>query len=62
MALLYRVMAFGEPKGPWRANKHQVQQDAVAQGLGSYDEWGQFFFDAPAGFQWVREDDVKRVA
>lgn len=59
MALFYRVMFLGEPKGPWRGSKRKAQQDALAMGYGSYDDDGLFFLDAMADFAWVHEDQLK---
>jgi hypothetical protein len=44
---LYRVVCFGKPKGPWRLERFQAQQDAVEEKLGSFDEWGQFWTTVP---------------
>lgn len=55
MALVYRVIALGEPRGPWRTKKRQAEQDAIAQGLGEVDEWGEFYLDGLASIEWMRE-------
>ena len=47
----YRVTCFGKPRGPWRDDKKAARQDAVALGLGGYDEWGQYFDTVPGGIQ-----------
>jgi hypothetical protein len=44
----YRVVEFGQPKAPWRTTRQKALQDAVELGLGSYDEWGQFYITIPA--------------
>ena len=62
MALLYRVTAFGEPKGPWRARRRQAEQDAIAAGLGDFDEWGEFYLDGVASIQWMRQPEIKMRA
>jgi hypothetical protein len=62
MALVYRVVAFGQPCGPWRTKKRQAEQDALANGLGEVDEWGQLYLDAPAAIEWRRAEDLKRCA
>lgn len=62
MALLYRLVAFGVPQGPWRTKKRQAEQDAVSLGLGERDEWGQLYLDAPVAIEWTREDDVRMRA
>ena len=62
MALLYRVVAFGKPQGPWRSKKRQAQQDAVSCALGEYDEWGQFWLEGQAAIEWRREEEVRLCA
>jgi hypothetical protein len=62
VALLYRVIAFGKPKGPWRATRRKAELDALAQGLGEYDEWGGFYLDAPADIEWMREPEIRLSA
>lgn len=62
MALLYRVTALGEPRGPWRCKKAQAERDALAQGLAEIDEWGTLYLDAVADIQWAREKEVRLSA
>lgn len=62
VSLLYRVVAFGKPHGPWRARERQAEADAVAAGLAEYDEWGALYFDAFAQIEWAREDDLRLSA
>ncbi len=62
MALWYRLVAFGEPRGPWRARKSQVRRDAVSQALGEFDECGQFYLDGCAKVEWIHEDDLRQRA
>jgi hypothetical protein len=59
MALLYRVVAFQKPCGPWRPKQRQAQMDAIHQGWGEYDADGQFWLNAPARLEWMREDEIK---
>jgi hypothetical protein len=51
------VTCFGNPVGPWRLDRAQVQRDAIEQGLGSYDEWGRFFVTVPGDIQWAETED-----
>lgn len=49
--LIYRVVVFGKPVGPWRSVRSQANQDAIELELGSYDENGQFYVTVPADIQ-----------
>jgi hypothetical protein len=62
MALLYRVVVFGKPKGPWRFKRRDAQQDAIELDLGGYDEWGSFYISVPADIEWMREEQVRLSA
>lgn len=62
MALQYRVVAFGQPSGPWRTKRRQAESDAVALGLASHDEWGQLYLDAPVAIEWRRDEEVRMSA
>lgn len=55
VALYYRVTAFGQAHGPWRATKKRAERDAVEAGLGSYDERGRCYLDAGADLEWMHE-------
>lgn len=59
MALFYRLVVFGKPKGPWRYTEKMARQDALELELGSYDEDGQFYLTAPADFEWIHEDQLR---
>jgi hypothetical protein len=48
---LYRVVSFGQAKGPWRLERVQAQNDAVDEGLGSFDEYGQFWITVPGDIE-----------
>jgi hypothetical protein len=60
--LIYRVKAFGRPKGPWRRVKSQAERDALEAGLGQYDEWGTFFISVPGEIEEVHERFVRQSA
>jgi hypothetical protein len=62
MALYYRVCSFGKPQAPWRSSRKKAQQDAVALGLGEYDEWGKFYISVPGDIEWIHERELSRVA
>ena len=62
MALLYRVVAFGQPRGPWRSKEKQAELDAIHGGLAEYDEWGQLYFEAFARIEWIREEETRLSA
>lgn len=47
----YRLTCFHRPRGPWRDRLELVHKDALALGLGSYDEWGQWFWDVAGGVE-----------
>lgn len=49
----YRVTCFGRPAGLWRDSKELARKDAIALGLGAYDEWGQWFDIVPGGIQFA---------
>lgn len=53
VARFYRVVSFGTPKGPWRHDRLQARRDAIALGLGSYDEWGTYFSTVPGEIQRI---------
>ncbi len=62
MAVQYRVVAFGKAQGPWRWTERRAEEDAVAQGLAEYDEWGQLYLDAPASIEWKFFEELRRSA
>ncbi len=62
MAVSYRVLSFGVPRGPWRAKRRQAEQDALTQGLATYDEYGQLYLDAPVVIQWRRDPEIRLTA
>ena len=47
----YRVVSFGQPRGPWRLRLSQVRREAIGAGLGAYDEWGGYFDVVPGAIQ-----------
>jgi len=51
----YRATCFGEACGPWRTSLREVRADLEGQGLGGYDEGGQFYVTVPGGI--ARESD-----
>jgi len=55
----YRVTCFGRPRGPWRETKEEARRDAIDLGLGSYDEYGQWFDTVPGRivYAWGVEDE-----
>lgn len=57
MRIIYRAVCFGEPIGPWRAERSLVRQDLIDRQLGSYDEWGSFYVTIPGDIQrrWVAQ-------
>lgn len=59
MALRYRVVAFGQARGPWRIKRRDAERDALALDLGERDEWGQFYLSAHACIEWIREEDLR---
>ena len=56
----YRVVSFGKPVGPWRLRLTQARREAVAAGLGAFDEWGSYFDVVPGEIQVkdVRPDEI----
>ena len=62
MALQYRVIGYGRPRGPWRTKRRQAEMDAIAVELGEFDEWGQFYLDAGATIEWRRDEMVRLCA
>lgn len=60
----YRATSFGVPCGPWRDNLRDVREDLEADGLGSHDEYGQFYITVPGGIirrsAWVEFEEVAR--
>lgn len=49
--LTYRVVCFGKPAGPWRLRLTAARREAIAAGLGSYDEWGAYYDVVPGGIE-----------
>lgn len=49
--LAYRVVCFGKPVGPWRLRQSQARREAIAAGLGVFDEWGSYFDVVPGEIQ-----------
>jgi hypothetical protein len=43
----YRVMVGNDARGPWRAKLDEARRDALDIGLGSYDEYGQWYDTVP---------------
>lgn len=62
MALLYRVVAFGTPRGPWRGRRSQAESDAVAAGLAVSDPDGHLYWECFARLEWRRAEDFKQSA
>ena len=62
MALLYRVVVLGQPRGPWRGRKRQAEDDAIASGWGDRDDDGQVYLDALASIEWCRQEDFRLSA
>ncbi len=64
----FRVSVFGQPRGPWRQTLRQAQRDAIAIGLGSFDETGQFYSTVPGDIEWrditltIPVDELPRFA
>ncbi|TVV75573.1 hypothetical protein FOY91_06850 [Sphingomonas solaris] len=56
----YRVVVFGQPRGPWRPTRTQAHRDAIELDLGSYDEKGQFYVTVPGDIEH-RERVVLRL-
>lgn len=50
----YRVVCFGRPAGPWRLRLTAARRDAIADGLGCYDEWGGYFDIVPGAIEEKR--------
>jgi hypothetical protein len=57
----YRATSFGQPVGPWRDCLRDVRADLEADGLGSHDEYGQFYITVPGGMirrsAWVEFEE-----
>lgn len=49
-----------KPRGPWRETIDEARQDAIALGLGCYDEGGQYYDIVPGGIEshWAVEDQA----
>lgn len=62
MAVQYRVVAFGEAKGPWRWSERKAEEDAVSEGLAEVDEWGQLYLDGTTEIEWRFVEEVRRSA
>lgn len=42
--------------------KKHAEADAVAQGLGEVDEWGQLYLDGIASIEWRRDEATRMSA
>ncbi len=49
----WRVVSFNKAQGPWRATREQARRDAIALGLGNYDEHGSYFHVVPGDVQML---------
>lgn len=62
----YRATCFGRPIGPWRKSGRHAREDLIAQGLGSYDEYGCFFVTVPGGMdrqsEWMLYEEAVALA
>ena len=47
----YRVRCFRRAEGPWRADRDQARQDAIALNLGCFDDWGQYYDIMPGNIE-----------
>ncbi|RYE57996.1 MAG: MBOAT family protein [Rhizobiaceae bacterium] len=60
----FRATSFGQPVGPWRDCLRDVHADLEADGLGSHDEYGQFYITVPGGMirrsAWVEFEEPDR--
>lgn len=54
----YRATCAGKPQGPWREDREEARRDAIGLGLGTYDEWGQWYDIVPGCvcYSWALED------
>lgn len=61
-----RATSFGVPVGPWRFGRRDARRDLMAEGLGSYDEYGCFFITVPGGLdvrqEWMAFDEAHELA
>ena len=60
VGLRYRVLAFGRPQSPWRSSRQRAERDAETIGLGSRDEWGDFYLSAEADLEEVHLYELMR--
>lgn len=60
MGYRYRVVCFGRPRGPWRSDRRMAQRDAIALGLGCYDEHtGQYYHVVPGEIECERAEAIR---
>jgi hypothetical protein len=59
--LHYRVLVFGKPQSPWRTSKERAERDAETLGVGSRDEWGDFYLSGEADFEEVHQYALMRL-
>ena len=61
-----RATVFGRPCGPWRFGLRDARRDLIAQGLGSYDDHGDFYVTVPGGLQmrdeWMDFAEAEELA
>lgn len=61
-----RATCLGVSCGPWRFGYTAARRDLIAQGLGSYDEYGCFYTTVPGGLEvrseWVSFEEAEALA
>lgn len=62
MQTRYRAMCLGRPVGPWRSERRQAYDDLAERDLGSYDEWGAFYFDILGDIETLHIRDHAKAA
>lgn len=60
--LHYRVLVFGKPESPWRSSKERAERDAETLGVGTRDEWGDFYLSGEADFEEIHQYALMRLA
>lgn len=58
----YRATCFGRAIGPWRSSRERARDDLIAEDLGDYDEWGNFFITVPGDIECRYERAQSKAA
>ena len=59
--LRYRVKRMGRPTGEWHPSRRRAEQEALALGLGTYEDDGRFYLHPFGDIEEVHEYELRRI-